>query len=114
MIYEYKCPLCESIFDIEHPMSEVGNPSPETLEKLKCPGLGKCENIKEGEEELSSKIVFQRHYGSCNFMKFDSLSPTEKREVLKKRAAGDYKKNIEERKREMQKVATSNFNKLTE
>ena len=102
MIYEYRCSLCERIFDIEHPMSEVGNLSEETKAKMKCAGIGKCEYVNEGDEEIIDKIEFSRHYGAFNLLKFDSLSPQDKQAVLKKRASADFKKNLEEKKRVMQ------------
>lgn len=102
MVYEYMCSLCEKVVEIECPMSEVGNLSPENQQKLKCPGFGKCEHISKEDEALVEKISFNKVYTSIAFLKFDQLPSEEKQKVLKKRASEDFKKNIEERKRVIQ------------
>lgn len=112
MIYCYKCPVCERSFDIEHPMSETSNPSEETLKKITCEGFGKCEYIEESEQEISKNIVFNRDYSSVNFTKFNSLSPEEKRKVLKNRATKDFKKNIQEKKIALQQKAVNELKNI--
>ena len=112
MIYEYKCTICERHFDIEHSMSEVTNPTEDMLAKLKCPGSNHCEFITEEENHLCSQINFIREYSSVGHLKFGSLNVEEKQKILKKRATNDFKKNIEEKKRDLQGKAIKQLRNL--
>lgn len=100
MIYEYECRTCGHRFDVEHPMSETQNPSEETLKKITCPDFGGCPLELQKEENINSER-FVRVFSS-DFLKFDTLSPENKRNMLVKRSKEDFKKNIEERKNDLQ------------
>ena len=106
MVYEFKCPLCDKCVEVECSMSEISNLSDEKKQTLQCPGFGVCEHIEEKDIELSKNLKFLRNY-TVNFLKFDSMSPLEKQNVLKERSKQDYKKNIEERKQSLQGTAIS-------
>jgi hypothetical protein len=105
MVYSYICPLCEKQVDVDHPSSETDKPSDETIQLTSCPGLGKCEFIEEGDEELTKTLRFNRDYSGITFATFHSLSPERKKQMLKDRAHVDFKKNIEEKKRSMSGMA---------
>jgi len=112
MVYEYKCPICDKHIDIDMPMSEVNNISEETKSKLRCPGYNYCEFITEDEKDLCDKIIFVRDYSSIQVLSFDMLTPLQKQAALKKRASADFKKNVEEKKRDLQGTAIKQLRNL--
>jgi hypothetical protein len=80
--YEYKCSLCQHVQEEIHSMTEVGNQ--DMLDGLVCYGCG----VSGSMEQLIT--------GGQGFQKVASMTPEERKEVLKKRSHDHFKKNVEE------------------
>ena len=91
MTYDYQCPKCKEVFEIEHPMSDVENPSAETLKKITCPSFGECPN---GNKNVKKVLIFERVYlTSPRVGSFESKSPVQRQNILAKRSQAEAKKN---------------------
>lgn len=96
--YLYKCKKCDLAVEVWHSMKECDTPSEETKAQITCPS--ECVN-KHSE-------VFERIPTSFSFGTFDSMTPVQRRDVLKTRSKEHFDKHIKERKHEMHKKGTPN------
>lgn len=63
----------------------------------KCPECGEKASIKQTTTKHSDKL------STISTPTIDSMTPAERKALLKKRSTADFHKNIEERKKEMDK-----------
>lgn len=106
MKYEYECPKCEEVFEVSHAISEIDNPSLKTLEKITC----HCPEGGTDEDIIFKKVIMS----APSIGNWNSKTDAEKTKMLSDRSKKDYKKNIEERKMDMQGSAVKQLKNLVE
>lgn len=107
MLYEYECPKCKRVFEVQHPLSEIGNLSEENKKKTTCPDFGLCENNNK-EQVFFEKVINT----APDIGKWGSLNNVQKQQILAKRSKEDFKKNVEEKKRVMQNDSVSQLRNI--
>lgn len=104
-LYTYKCKACNKVKEVFHSISEIDDPSNETLEKISCPYDRDCASdwfkvlgmeLPEFQDLKFQRVIHAPHLkGMYNAT---SLSGKEKREAIKSerslRGSKHFKKTI--------------------
>ena len=90
-IYCYGCQKCDVEVEIIHSMKELETPSEEVLSQISCNEKTCTENVCDGEKFKQIPQMFGHN-------RFNSLSPSEKKGIMKARSHAHYKKEIADRR----------------
>ena len=103
----FKCEICDKFFHESSYSCKIEKAQVIYLKKgrrIKCPACG--------SEQIISFSNSEDDFESINISKFSSLSSAEKKQVLRKRASEDTKKNAERIKHIDKNFTGSNFRNL--
>lgn len=97
--YDYKCPICDLLVEVQHSISELDNPSEETVKQISC-NEHTCPKLKslDGKNIPQYGTMFKKQVSVAAFNSFGSLPSNEKKKVLQKRSNEHFKREIHERK----------------
>lgn len=82
--YDYKCPICDLLVEVQHSISELDNPSEETVKQISC-NEHTCPRLKpfsfeqwydQNEDQVNAELA---ESGATREMDFDSEREFEKR-----------------------------------